>query len=354
MRLVNPFTDLPLGAFFDTLLPDFLLAFTFFTALIYSVLGRRFGRERPAVAMYGVLGLTLAIGLVWLEHDRGWSVRNLGPIALGFAILLLGMMMYRAIRQVGGSWAGAGIALGGCLLVAWVIGFDWPVPGEIVQTIMTVALVVGIIGFLIHSRSSHPLPAFSGPRWQNIRHDMTDLYRSRQVGEGVRRGLRKLRREAVHLPEQPNHAPDVMRQLNRMLPAEGWLTQEFVRLKERAHAMRTGDLKNIEALQHVTKKLPREARRGIKEELASRCKALGLDTRLERLDKVVAENERRITLLTRDARNALARYDYRKLTDLLREAEKLQKHNGSLLRVIDRTDQKMVRMAETLAKEAGR
>ena len=55
----------------DTLLPDFVLAFTFFTALSYTTLGRFFGRQRPAIAMSAALGLALAIGLVWWERDHG-------------------------------------------------------------------------------------------------------------------------------------------------------------------------------------------------------------------------------------------------------------------------------------------
>jgi len=42
---------LPLGDLFETLLPDFVLAFAFFTALIYSILGRRLGHGRPTVAI---------------------------------------------------------------------------------------------------------------------------------------------------------------------------------------------------------------------------------------------------------------------------------------------------------------
>jgi len=67
MKYANPFTGLAIADIFETLLPDFVLAFTFFTALIYAILGQRFGRERPA-AMSGVLGLALAIGLVWWEY----------------------------------------------------------------------------------------------------------------------------------------------------------------------------------------------------------------------------------------------------------------------------------------------
>ena len=44
---------------FNTVLPDFILAFTFFTAVIYAVLSRRFGQQRPAVAMSAALGMAL-------------------------------------------------------------------------------------------------------------------------------------------------------------------------------------------------------------------------------------------------------------------------------------------------------
>jgi len=64
MGLRNPFGQLAIGQLFESLLPDFALAFTFFTALTYAVLGKRFGHQRPAVAMSTAIGLALSIGLV--------------------------------------------------------------------------------------------------------------------------------------------------------------------------------------------------------------------------------------------------------------------------------------------------
>ncbi len=106
MDLSNPFSDVALGELFETLLPDFILAFAFFTALTYAVLGKRFDRQRPAIAMSTAMGLALSVGLVWWEQRNGLSIRNLGPLAVGFAIIVLAGVMYQAIRQVGGSWAG--------------------------------------------------------------------------------------------------------------------------------------------------------------------------------------------------------------------------------------------------------
>ncbi len=126
MKGTTPLTGLEISGLLETLLPDFILAFTFFTALVYAVLGRRFGRQKPAVAMSGSIGLALAVGLVWWERDHGWSIRSLGPVAVAFALIMLVIVVYRAIRQQGGSWAGIALAIGICILVAGAFGVNWP------------------------------------------------------------------------------------------------------------------------------------------------------------------------------------------------------------------------------------
>ena len=147
MRLGDVFQDLAIGELFETILPDFVLAFTFFISIAYAVLGKRFELQRPAIAMSAVIGFALSTGLVWWEQSTGLSIKNLGPIAIGFAIIILALVMYQSIRQVGGLWAGAAIALGASILIAKLLELKVPIDPQIVQSIMTVALVVGILAF---------------------------------------------------------------------------------------------------------------------------------------------------------------------------------------------------------------
>ena len=51
MSFADPFSHLAGGQIFETLLPDLVLAFAFFSALGYAVLGKRLGQQRPAIAM---------------------------------------------------------------------------------------------------------------------------------------------------------------------------------------------------------------------------------------------------------------------------------------------------------------
>ena len=356
MGLSNPFPDLPLQYLFDNLLPDFVLAFTFFTALCYAVLGRHFGQQRPAVAMSGTLGLAMAIGLVWWEHEQGWSVRDLGPVAIGFAVIMLAMVMYKAIRQTGGSWAGAGIAIGASILVAWILGIDWPVDREIIQSLVAVALTVGILAFLLHVRGSgtsgHMISAPRRKEIAAVRHDMSDLYRDRRFGKRLRKGLHHLKERTELLPEHPQESQDVMTTLQKMLPAEGYLTQRMAQLREKAHLVRKGHVARIEKIQPLLNKMPPGAQKKASAELAARYGELKLDLRLERLDKAVASYEKRIRDLTRLAESHLASRDYRKLHDVLEEAEKLQAHNVKLFKIIERTEKKLLQAAEIAAKSA--
>jgi hypothetical protein len=104
--------------------------------------------------MSAALGFALSIGFVVWEEYKGVTIRDLGPIAVGFAVIMLALIMYQAIKQMGGSWAGAGIALGASLIVAWVFGADWPVEAEIIQTIIAVTLTVGTLAFFLHRKGS--------------------------------------------------------------------------------------------------------------------------------------------------------------------------------------------------------
>lgn len=348
-----PLLDVLVFDVYQTLLPDFLISFAFFTAVIFAVMGRRFGPERPAVVVSAALGMALSVGLVWWEYAHGVSIRQLGPIAVGFALLLLAGVLHQAIKNIGGGWAGAALALGVCILIGWLAGLNWSIDTRVLQSIATVLLTVGILAFLLHRRGM-PLSFGRGgnPEFDSIRHDMTDLYEDRRASNWLGKGFRALKRKAEHLHERPQEASDVMVQLRRMLPAEGFLTERLARLREKAHRIRVGHIAQIEELQKHLGQLPPQARRQAASELAAKFKELKFDVRLERLDRAVAVNERRVRELTQQAQALLQRGDQRGLVDVLKAASSLQKHNAHLLRTISRTEKRLLQAAEQATRRA--
>jgi len=352
MRLDTLFWDPEIQDLLGTLLPDFVLGFTFFTSLCYAVLGKHFGRQRPAIGMSAAIGFALSVGLVWWERANDLSIRDLGPVAIGFAIILLAMVMYQSIRQVGGSWAGAAIAFGASILVAKLLGLSVPLDSQVVQAVTMVALIAGILALVSYTRGHSPYPQSAPIRQPEVHHDMTDLYRGRQLSQRLAHGLRRLRHRAGTLSEQPAEAPEVLIQLQRMLPAEGYLTEKMAQLRAKAHRIRNGHIARLDETRHVFAKLPVSAKKKASAELAAGYQqTIGIDTRLERLDRAVAENERRIVELTRRAEQCAARYDHRQLADCLKAAEKLQRHNSRLLKLIEHAESKLSAVAEKVAKE---
>jgi len=349
MAYFNPFSIYAFGDLFESLLPDFALAFTFFTALIYAVLERRLGGQRPAVAVSAALGLALSAGLVWWEYQAGRSIRDLGPLAAGFALILLAGVLYQAIRHVGGNWSGAALAFGACILIGWLMGFHWFVDSQILQTAVTVAMTVGVIAFLLHRKGFHQQPRHT--EMADARHDMTDLRQDDYVADRLTRGFQDLKKEASSLYERPERVDDVMLQLKRMLPAEGWLTQRMARLREKIHHVREGHVARIEEMRQGIDKLPGPQRRKLARELKSRYRELKFDVRLERLDKAVAQAEFRIRQLTAQAQAYLEANEYQKLVRVLEEATKLQKHNTRLIRLIEATEKRLMAAATDVARK---
>lgn len=340
-----------LGLLFESLLPDFVLAFTLFTSLCYAVLIRRFERQRAAAAMSVTLGLALAIGLVWWEYDHGFSVRDLGPIAAGFAVVVLGIVMFGAFRRLGGHWAGAGLALGVTLLIGRLLPVDWLVDIEWLRAVAVFAVAIGLFALLLHHRADFSHRAPTQYETARVRHDLRDLRRDRRMATRLGRDLDRVRHDASDLHRRPDRAGDVMLQLRRILPDEGWLTQQLAQLRRKAHFMRRGHIARIEQLRHVFEKLPPESRRNVGRALADRYKELKLDVRLERLDRAVAENERRVRELTAQAQAWLEAGDYQQLSTVLDRATELQRHNVKLLRLIQRTEAKLLATARQVAKD---
>jgi len=352
MRLEYWWQDWHLEELLESYLPDFVLAFAFFTSVVYTVLSKRFEKQRPAIAMSVAIGLALSFGLVWWEQANDFSIKNLGPIAVGFAILLLAFVMYQCVRHVGGSWAGAGITIGASIVIAQLLGMPVPVDAQIIQTVIVVALIFGLLALMLHSHHTYPRMQFTKPGLPDIKHTMADLYRERHLSKKLDRGLRKIHKDAKTLHEHPEEAGNVLYQIKRMLPAQGYLTQRMAQLRRKAHQIRNGHIARLQETRHAFAKLPASAKKKVAAELAaSYNQMVGIDARLERLDKAVAENEKRIRELTSKAQEYTVRYDFPKLLDTLKAAEKLQYHNSRLFKTIERTEKKLSATAKKVTTE---
>lgn len=389
MVQAGPWDMLALGALFETLLPDLLLGFVFFTALSFAVLGRRFDRKRPAVALSTAIGAALSIALVWWEYDHRLSIRNLGPLSIGLVLLVLGIVMYQATARIGGIWAGGCLAIGMSLMVGTLFGLGWPVQQQIVHTVILVTLTSGAIAFLLHHHHAPPdskpvtrsawipptshvpeggvwkAPNPSAPKtpWApevgvpgagagagvpggagNV-YDIDDDHR---IAMCIADALDQAQVRSRRLNTCPAEAEAIKSRLVRVIPLQGKLTERLAILRETARHAREGQLARINTLQARMKALSPAQRNAAADEIANRYHQLQFDIRLQRLDGAVAEAERRTRDLTERAERALAAGDYAAVSQLLAAASKLQHQCAKLIETIERTEHKLLAEARRL------
>lgn len=351
MWSLDPLYELGLVNLFESLFADFVLALTFFTALAYAVLNRRFEHQRSAVAISTALGLALAVGLVWWEQDHGWSIRDLGPVAVGFGLLVLAVVMYQALSRAGGKLVGAAFTFGASLLIASLLELPVPLRGVLIQLVALGLIGAGIAALVVRRRRDPPANV-SSPETESIHHDLSDLFVDRQMADRITERLKGLRDVSGHISERPGLADQVRDQLRHLLPAEGQLTEHLARFREKMALAQQGQMARINELQSELRHLPPEMRESAGEELAARIRQLRLDRRLDRLDRSVAEAERRLRDLTVQAERALENRRYDVVPDLLDTAARIQQHAKKLLEAIDRTERKLLRAAEEAARAA--
>jgi hypothetical protein len=180
--------------------------------------------------------------------------------------------------------------------------------------------------------------------------DMARLFRQRHLSDDLNRKMDNLRRETISLSEHPKQAEDIGLQLKRMLPEQGYLTERMAELRSKAHRIRNGHIGRLEETKKAFKRQPTNVKKKASLELIKSYKQLaGMDNRLQRLDNAVAQTEIRIKKLTEKARKYLAENQHKKLYECIKQAEKLQKHNSRLFNIIERTENKLSKLAKNTA-----
>lgn len=343
---------------------DLALAFTFFTAVTFATLVRRFEHRRSAIAISVALGAALATALIrWMVH-HGWSLQHIGPLAAAIVVLVIAIVLTQLLKVNEKST--------GLIFVMVIIGVvamfanRWEVSSRGLLAPAVITLILAAFMFskpkhrkgitppainsrsIIKQRSSKSKPRVLERATPNVR----DLEQGRRQSQALQRGLRRSRRQADRLNEHPKDAQNVLLQLRRMLPTEGRLTNRLAQLREQHHYARKGHIARIKQLRQAINNLNPSQKKQVADEIRRQYTEAKLATRLERLDKTAADVEARIRQLTGAAEQAAARYDQRRLHSLLKEAESLQKHTTKLFALIEQSQKQLDALALRAAAQA--
>ena len=350
MAIDNPFLDpawLEHGAGYTI---DFTLALVFFTAICFSVLGKRLGHRRSAAAVSASLGLALAIALVVWEARTGWRLVDLGPIAAGLMMIVMAMVIHQAIRRVGGTWAGGAVGLGAAMLVGVVLDLPWGLNDSSLGALATLIMLIGAGMWLTHHQAGRGLGnpesgslSMRGPSANPTQvHAVDDL---RRLEQQLGRSMDSLDHATQTPPRGPDQVEAIRNQLAQLIPAEGEVTRRLAQLRARAVLVEKGSLARLRDLTgKIPRMTPEQASAGARQ-LRLAYREAGYGRRIERLDRKAVEIERRVQRLTAQAQALAKAGQTQHLHELIHAATQLQRHAQQLLNRIERDERQLLELA---------
>jgi len=337
-------------------IPDFLIAFTFFTSLCFAIFRKRFNHRSAEAGLSISLGLALATGLVWWEHDHNLSIRNTGSIGILLSLIVICTVIYKTAKHSGSKPAAIIITLA-AILTFVSLNKSLTINLADLYALIFAMILLGFIILAVKNITSeacfHNLGLAHTPTQLELPDEtIKRIHRDRGLNFNLDKHLRKLKNEANLLKRDPAKAPKLYQLISSLLPAEGYLTQRMASLRTKAHKIRSGHIARLNETKSLTKHLPPTRLAQASAKLISTYhKELDMEKRLERLDTAVATNEKKIIEMLRRARALSLAHRFKDIPDLIKQAEKLQHQNVHIFKIIERSEQKLSKLAQRIAKQ---
>lgn len=348
MRFINSLDY----AFFDSTLFEFLIIFTFFISLLFVIFKRRFGDRRLAVGLSVTIGLALSIGLTRWMSDKGYTMQNLGPVAIIIIAVFAAAVIYSLIKSSGhGIIAVLTIII---LITAALPRSYWLGNHQMIfDTILTAWLLI-LIWLLIRNAAPH-ITASSVGRSRYAEADYADdqikrMYNYRSISNRISGQLRKLKRPSIG--DKNGQSTDILLQLQRILPEQGFLAGQMASLRKNAHLISNGHIAKIRDIKKLCRGMPAWQKNKVSELLIEHYrKESDIDKRLERLEALVAAAEKQSHDLIGRAQICVQTNNFRQYDHIIRKAQKLQDHITHIIKVIIRTEKKLSETAYKIARD---
>lgn len=277
--------DLPRAYAEHAVVIDFLLYLVLFNGVAQVAFTRRL-EGKGGRLMAGAVGCALALAMTGLEAATGFTLASFGPLAAAILLLLVGIAIYRMLRQLG---AAAGTA-GALVLVLVALGLQAAAP-RLATTLSTafpfldVTVVVGLM-VLAWKAVGHLAPRASSGRLSKLAAEIAKPGPRRDpVPETAE--MHAVEGEAAHLRDEFRlEKPEIGRHLKRITKKERkackHVAKELALVRSLLERGRTGE-RDRRAIADALQRIP-----PARHELADRLQAVKLlDQRLARFDMAV-------------------------------------------------------------------
>jgi len=351
MRVIYVLTD----TVFRSRLFEFLVIFTFFISLLFAVFKKRFGDHRLTAALSASISFALSIGLTHWMNRHGYNMTDLGPVAVIVVAAFAAAVIYSLIKTSGhGVIAILTIIL---LIAATLPRTYWFFDYQTVFDLVLACWLLILIWVLIHNKYPHRSVPAVRIRDYTEADDADDqirqMYNDRRLSRKISGQLRKLRKPSELLGDKNSQSTNLVLQLKRILPQQGYLAGRMTSLRKKAHLMRNGHIARTKEIKKLCRQLePLQKRRVSRQMIEYYKNETDLDRRLERLEGLIADIEKQSRELVLHAQNCVKDNDFKRYDHFVKKATKLQDRVTHIIKVIVRTEKKLSATASKIVREA--
>jgi len=284
-----------------------------FVGISQITLGSRFqGRGGKAITI--AIGISLALALAISERYLGFSLRSLGPIAVGIFLAILSVMIYRLIKQLGGSFAVSGslayiIIL--LFLTATMPGFFTWVNQNI--PLLNLGLVIGFIlalyNVISHLFKHKGLSQKLAEKFKNVKaesiEDISKLANSKsfqrsqikpitkqafKTGNQILNELAEILKSIEKYGQLPEARAEIKKQIDKILPEQMELMETIKTLQTRHGRILAFDLGVYsQEFQNRYRGLSGPEKAAMKKELEDEYVKLGIEKQLPVLERQIED-----------------------------------------------------------------
>ncbi|RKX19119.1 MAG: hypothetical protein DRP35_08210 [Candidatus Zixiibacteriota bacterium] len=170
-QILEPFREIDIASTYQQnyLFIDFVIYLLIFVGLSKFVFSKRFSGNGGKAISVGV-GLILSLSMSVFSYTTGFSIGSFGPIAAIILMLLVGMLLFGFIRQIGGNTVNSGI---GAFIVTYFLMrsvtpeiYDWVAKRSFAAWIDAVLMLS--IPYLVYLLIRKFIPSLSSKNKNNI------------------------------------------------------------------------------------------------------------------------------------------------------------------------------------------
>ena len=326
-----------------------------FVGISQITLGSRFqGRGGKAITI--AIGISLALALAISERYLGFSLRSLGPIAVGIFLAILSVMIYRLIKQLGGSFAVSGslayiIIL--LFLTATMPGFFTWVNQNI--PLLNLGLVIGFIlalyNVISHLFKHKGLSQKLAEKFKNVKaesiEDISKLANSKsfqrsqikpitkqafKTGNQILNELAEILKSIEKYGQLPEARAEIKKQIDKILPEQMELMETVKTLQTRHGRILAFDMGVYsQEFQNRYRELSGPEKAMMKKQLEDEYVKLGIEKQLPVLERQIEDYQTGIKNYLNQASSSLMTGDIVNAKGYVKKAISLEQQTKSIL-----------------------